>query len=267
MEETEPMRYEEFVKKLLEQQIGTGILEPAKLPQLGLYVDQAASLLNRQLIGERKDQKEEGITKSMVNNYTKHRLLPRPINKKYSSDHLILMTYVLQLKGILSMQDIQLLIKPLVENQESPYEDKIDLVELYRITGELQRKEQTCLLSETIKDMEQIKGSLAEIDLAEDDMLGMFLLAVNLSIRANEQKALAEQLIQQFYVRPTRSTSKTAAKVDAEIKAAAKAMAKAEKAKAVKAAKAAKAAKTAKTAKPSEPAKTAKAEKTTNSPL
>lgn len=255
MEDEEPMRYEEFVKKLLQQQIGTGILEPARLPELGLYVDQAASLLNRQLIGENKDQKEEGITKSMVNNYTKHRLLPRPKNKKYSSDHLILMTYVLQLKGILSMQDIQLLIKPLVENQESPYEDKIDLEELYRITGELQRKEQTYLLAETIKDMEQIKGSLAEIDLADDDVLGMFLLAVNLSIRANAQKALAEQLIQQFYIRPAKTTAKTAAKVDAEIKAAAKAMAKAEKAKAAKTARAAKA------------SKNSKNEKATKSPL
>lgn len=246
MEETESMRYEEFVKKLLEQQIGTGILDPAKLPQLGLYVDQAASLLNRQLVGEARDSKEEGITKSMVNNYTKHRLLPRPKNKKYSSDHLILMTYVLHLKGILSMQDIQLLIKPLVENHESPYEDKIDLEALYQITGELQRKEQAYLLEVAEKDIEQIKERLAEIDLADDDMLGMFLLAVNLSVRANAQKALAEQLIQQFYASQAKNTAKTAAKADAEMKAAARAMARAEKAKAAKALKAAKATKSTK---------------------
>lgn len=213
------MRYEEFVRQTLEKQIGSGRIKPKELPMLDLYIDQAAAILNRQFGGLESGKTEQMVTKSMVNNYTKHGLMHRPKNKKYSKSHLILLTYVLHLKGILPMNDIQLLMRSLVENQESPLDEKIDLEQLYQISQDLQTREQEILLDSNLKDMDLIKHLLQESELADDDMLELFLLIVNLSIKANAERYLAEKLLSEYFMRPSKQKvkkEKKPAKADKE---------------------------------------------------
>ena len=77
--------------------------EWAFLPDIGLYMDQVITLMERTLApvlgpGE--------ITKSMVNNYVKVGLIKRPAGKKYDREQLAQLLMIAVLKQALSMEDI-----------------------------------------------------------------------------------------------------------------------------------------------------------------
>lgn len=88
-------------------------VEPAsweQLPDIGLYMDQVLTYIDRQLALHRSSEKEHVVTSAMVNNYIKDGLLPRADLKKYAPGHLALLTLIGALKSVLSMQDLQILL-------------------------------------------------------------------------------------------------------------------------------------------------------------
>lgn len=77
------------------------------LPDFGLYMDQVVALMQRALSGILP---EGEITRSMVNNYVKQRLIPRPAGKKYAREHLALLMMICILKQALTMEEIAALL-------------------------------------------------------------------------------------------------------------------------------------------------------------
>lgn len=93
-----------------------------ELPNVDLYLDQVVSLLESYLsdyINEDNDNKENFITKSMINNYVKHNVIKPPINKKYNKEHLASLFVIFTLKQIYSMEDIKKLIKLAIETSST----------------------------------------------------------------------------------------------------------------------------------------------------
>ncbi|OPL09603.1 MAG: hypothetical protein AVO33_06220 [delta proteobacterium ML8_F1] len=86
------------------------------IPDIGLYMDQVLSFLERELGVFYKDSRENILTKSMVNNYVKAGILQKPARKKYDQVHLSKMIMIYFLKNIISMEEIQ----PLVNHGDSP---------------------------------------------------------------------------------------------------------------------------------------------------
>jgi hypothetical protein len=126
------MRYEEFVKNTIEEYVSKGRIKAEDFPDMEIYMDQAETFLNRELGVYKKSEKDKVITKTMIGNYVKHNMLPRPVNKKYSKDHLILLTLIFYLKGTFQMEEIEKIVKPLIDNYNSEFDDKIDLAALYK---------------------------------------------------------------------------------------------------------------------------------------
>ena len=60
----------------------TALLDWEKLPDIGLYMDQVLTLMDRQLNFYKRSEDDKILTKAMINNYTKDGVLPRPIDKK-----------------------------------------------------------------------------------------------------------------------------------------------------------------------------------------
>ena len=80
------------------------------LPDIGLYMDQVITLMERSFGGALPKGE---ITKSMVNNYVKFELIPRPIGKKYDREHLAMLLMIGVLKQALSMESIAQVLCPL----------------------------------------------------------------------------------------------------------------------------------------------------------
>ena len=96
-----------------------GLAQWDALPDFGLYMDQVIVLIERALEGVLP---KGGLTKSMVNNYVKVGLIPRPAGKKYDREHLALLLMICILKQALSMEEIARVLAVLCEKDvESGY--------------------------------------------------------------------------------------------------------------------------------------------------
>lgn len=91
-----------------------GAFEPPeweRLPEIYLYMDQVLSYMDKQLHLFERNPDDPLLTSSMVNNYVKAGVLPRPEQKKYSREHLTLLTLICMLKSVLSIPDVSSLIQ------------------------------------------------------------------------------------------------------------------------------------------------------------
>lgn len=87
------------------------ITKPAsweQLPDIELYKDQVISYMQRQLLPY---DEEEPLTGAMINNYIKAGALPRPNGKKYGKEHLALLTAICALKPVMSVSDMEYLLR------------------------------------------------------------------------------------------------------------------------------------------------------------
>ena len=97
-------------------------IRPDDIPEIPLYMDQITTFMETKLEACKRQPDDKILTKTMINNYTKNRLIPPPLKKKYSKDHLILLLFIYYLKDFLSISDIDAILGPLEEacfdNQE-----------------------------------------------------------------------------------------------------------------------------------------------------
>ncbi|MFI3284706.1 MAG: DUF1836 domain-containing protein [Erysipelotrichaceae bacterium] len=77
-----------------------------ELPDLDLYMDQVIVLIERYLGFMKLDENDYIVTNTMINNYVKLNLLPKPKKKRYSKQHLAYLIAILSLKQVLSIQEI-----------------------------------------------------------------------------------------------------------------------------------------------------------------
>ncbi len=89
----------------------TELMEWSRLPDIGLYMDQVLTLMDRQLVFYRRNDEDKLLTQPMINNYTKDGLLPRAVDKKYTQGHLALLSILCSLKPVLSISDLSALLK------------------------------------------------------------------------------------------------------------------------------------------------------------
>lgn len=97
-------------------------IRPADFPNIDLYMDQVTTFMSTHLSNSKLHPDDKILTKTMINNYAKDNILPAPVKKKYSKDHMIVLLCIYYLKNILSINDIQNILNPLTErffNSES----------------------------------------------------------------------------------------------------------------------------------------------------
>ena len=78
-----------------------------QIPDLGLYMDQVVTFITRQYEPLYGEDIHGYLSPSMINNYVKSRLIPRPTGKKYSREQIALLTMIVALKQTCSMEDIR----------------------------------------------------------------------------------------------------------------------------------------------------------------
>lgn len=82
-------------------------VEWAQIPDLGLYMDQVVTFITRVYEPLYGEDIHGFLSPSMINNYVKSRLIPRPTGKKYSREQIALLTMIVALKQTSSMEDIR----------------------------------------------------------------------------------------------------------------------------------------------------------------
>lgn len=119
------------LKKQIREWIKLGYIQPDDIPSIELYMDQVTTFMDKHLEQNKRKDEDKTLTKTMINNYTKNDLLPPPNKKRYSKEHIILLIYIYYLKNVISISDIHVMLKPLIEHYYDNPEAPHSLEEIY----------------------------------------------------------------------------------------------------------------------------------------
>ncbi len=156
------------------------------LPDIDLYMDQVITYLEKQFSVFSKNDDEKFITPAMINNYVKNEIIPRPLNKKYTREHMAHLIAVLNLKNILSLMDITRLISH--EKLDKPINALFDQLK--------------SIQDETFKDTAlRVRNSLEKFDSNnsdKDNAERLSLLALKFSLEANANRIAAKKILDEI---------------------------------------------------------------------
>ncbi len=163
------------------------------IPKLDLYMDQVITLFEVGLNKTKRNEDDKLLTKTMINNYTKGKILMPAKNKKYSRDHIIMMILIYNLKQSLAITDIKTLLNQIVENaKEKP--ENLNLDKLYKIFLQVKNIESETFNDEIQKDLDLILDELSDLN-ENRDYYKNLLTALMLINKSNMYKRLAENII------------------------------------------------------------------------
>lgn len=163
-------------------------VELSKIPNINLYMDQALTFMNENL--QQSNPTDKILTKSMINNYVKHDLIPKPENKKYFPQHIIDLIYIFYMKQILSLDDVKTICNSYTNN----HFNIDDMSNLYDLFLNIEKEEVKKLEDE----VESLAANLYSNSSCEnyDDSEKLFLLILLLSSRAKTYKVMIEKLLE-----------------------------------------------------------------------
>lgn len=169
-------------------------IKSTDIPNIDLYMDQVTSFMEKELKSTKRNDDDKVLTKTMINNYAKNDLLPAPVKKKYSKEHLLLLTFIYYFKNIISMKDIETLLKPITESYFQS-EGDINIARIYDEVCAFE-KERTKLLQKDIELMyNNSMETFSDVDVENRDYLQFFSFICSLSLDVYVKQLLIEKLI------------------------------------------------------------------------
>lgn len=188
-------RVRDGILSVIEDMKRIDYIKPTDVPNIDLYMDQVTTFMDKHLETTRRYSEDKLLTKTMINNYTKNNLLPSPNKKKYSKDHMYLLIFIYYLKNILSISDIQKVLKPLSENFFG--EGKaLTLEDIYTEIFGLESEQSMVVTRDVVRKYQKSRGSFEKVkDEKERKLLQDFALISMLSFDVYMKKQLIEALI------------------------------------------------------------------------
>ena len=185
---------------------GFRVTQPDEIPKIDLYMDQVLTFLGERLRRTaRKSDADKILTKTMVNNYVKNKVMIPPVKKKYGRDHILLLMVIYYMKSFLSIDDIRTIVGPVSEKYARPTTKSVE-----ELVGKKHRYSMTDVYTEIFKyvaeDVERFPGEVekildetdnAFIGAPEEDreMLRRFNVICQLSADIYLRKILIEKLL------------------------------------------------------------------------
>ncbi len=190
----------EFLMDVLKKLSKINYIKPGDVPNINLYMDQVTTFMDEHLSDSKRHEDDKILTKTMINNYTKNDLLPPPVKKKYSKDHLYMLAFIYYFKNILCINDIQKLLHPLTENFFEAEADAVtDLDHIYKGVYDMCKSQISNLSKDVISKAKLADSTLADMaDSEEKDFLQLFYLVSVLSFDVYLKKNLIESLIDAY---------------------------------------------------------------------
>ena len=180
-----------------------------EIPGIDLYMDQVTTLMDKKLRSvTRYPQEDKILTKTMINNYAKNDLLPPPIKKKYSKEHVLVLIFIYYFKGILSISDIQTLLQPITDKYFQNGKD-FGIKEIYEEVFQMEPNEIEVLKQDMINKYEMAENSFAGVPEEEAEFLRQFSFICLLSYDVYIKKLIIEKMIDEMRPKAPEKGQKT----------------------------------------------------------
>lgn len=173
----------ENLSLLLEELKNIQPLTLEKIPDIDLYMDQVTKFMEEKLSSFKRNNSQKVLTKTMINNYTKDKIVLPPDKKKYSKNHLVSLILIYHLKSVLSINDISYILKYIEDSKFDVYSYFVNLQE-----------------NESIKLENDVKNLIDNIDNENsNEDLDMIYLVLSLLYDISLKKLLVEKIIDNFF--------------------------------------------------------------------
>lgn len=185
---------------------GFRVTQPDEIPKIDLYMDQVLTFLGERLRRTaRKSDADKLLTKTMVNNYVKNKVMIPPVKKKYGRDHILLLMVIYYMKSFLSIDDIRTIVGPVSDKYARPTTKSVE-----ELVGRKHRYSMTDVYTEIFKyvaeDVERFPEEVGKIlDVTDNafigapeedrEMLRRFNVICQLSADIYLRKLLIEKLL------------------------------------------------------------------------
>ncbi|MDT8715407.1 DUF1836 domain-containing protein [Clostridium sp. 19966] len=164
-----------------------------ELPKIDLYMDQVIQIFEGKFSDSIRNEEEKILTKTMINNYAKNNLMIPIKNKKYSLEHLILISIIYQLKGALSINDIKNLLTPINDMLEK--DKSFSIKELYSSYLNLFNQQVKEFSEDIMSKAKDVEEELKDKDSLKSDFTEKFLLITSFITMSNFYRRIAEKII------------------------------------------------------------------------
>ncbi len=144
------MHREEF-EKLIADAVRDAELKSSDIPAIDLYVDQIINLHTEKLKEGSERFFDRQLTKTMINNYAKDRVITPVKGKKYTKEQIIQILTVYTLKGTLSIGEIKRVLDGAYSIEGFDGEALRELYDRYYATKELNRGYSAQVVGEMIE--------------------------------------------------------------------------------------------------------------------
>ena len=185
---------------------GFRVTQPDEIPKIDLYMDQVLTFLGERLKRTaRKSDADKLLTKTMVNNYVKNKVMIPPVKKKYGRDHILLLMVIYYLKSFLSIDDSRTIVGPVSDKYARPTTKSVE-----ELVGKRHKYSMTDVYTEIFKyvaeDVERFPEEVGKIlDVTDNafigapeedrEMLRRFNVICQLSADIYLRKLLIEKLL------------------------------------------------------------------------
>lgn len=169
-------------------------IKPDDIPNIDLYMDQVTTFMDSQLAASKRYPEDKILTKTMINNYAKNRLLPSPDKKKYSKEHVLVLIFIYYFKGFLTITDIQALLKPIAETYFKNG-DGIDVEAIYREVFSMEKKQIERMKADITESYHTSLETFSEAPEEDRGYLQLFSFISLLSFDVYVKKQIIEKLI------------------------------------------------------------------------
>lgn len=175
------------------------------IPDLDLYMDQVTGFMDDHLAKVKRHPEDKVLTKTMINNYAKNRLLPAPVKKRYSREHILILLFIYYYKGVLNLTDIQTILEPI--NQKYFSNDKdLSLEDIYETVFSLEDNRMSRLIDDVTDKFEtaslmfsEDSGKSESLSPEDRDELRMFAFLGELGFDVYLKRQLMERIIDQIH--------------------------------------------------------------------
>lgn len=194
---------EDLMNSIMESLERISYIRFEDIPNIDLYMDQVTTFMDEKLQATTRNPGEDKIlTKTMINNYAKNDLLPSPLKKKYSKEHMMILIMIYYFKGVLSFNDIHELLKPITERYFNSKEE-FNLESIYKELFNIEDVQKESVKEDISKKIEYAQVMFKDAPEDDREFFVLFSLVVQLGFDVYVKRLLIEKLIDGYRLKHT----------------------------------------------------------------
>lgn len=183
-----------MLSSILESISRIDYIKPNQIPNIDLYMDQITTFMEDGLEQTKRYPEDKILTKTMINNYAKNNLLPPPIKKKYSKEHILALIFIYYFKNLLSIKDIETLLDP-ITSKYFGNDSGFSMTDIYEEVCELEKSRIDSMAKDIARIYKTSLDTFSDTPKEDRQMLQNFSFICSLAFDVYVKKQVIEKLI------------------------------------------------------------------------